>query len=94
MTFSPFVGIPSLCCSTLVHLAKNPQVVEKLHQELKQAELLESDASLTMDNLKELPYLTQVWKEIIRIAAPFGGGFRRVTKTFELEVKNHNCVIN
>lgn len=46
----------------------------------------ESGCGLTPDVLSQLPYLDQTWKEVGRIAPPFGGCFRQVIKTFELEV--------
>ena len=73
----------------LTLLAKHPPVIDKLLQELSNADLLESTAgetTLTSNVLKDLPYLDMVWKEITRISPPFGGGFRKVIKTFELEV--------
>ncbi|XP_067938908.1 cytochrome P450 26A1-like [Watersipora subatra] len=83
--FSALNGLPSLCCSTLVHLAQYPKVVSRLVEELEDSDLMQSDQCLSLDDLKGLPYLEQVWKEITRSSPPFGGGFREVIKTFELE---------
>lgn len=75
-----------MCCSALVHLSQNPLVVSEILQEVSNTDLTESDI-LTPDVMSKLPYLEQVWKELTRIAPPFGGGFRQVIKTFELEVR-------
>lgn len=83
-----FTGFPSLFCSILALLAKHPDVIEKLLQELSNADLLESEqTNITADVLKDLPYLDMVWKELTRLSPPFGGGFRKVIKTFEMEVR-------
>lgn len=75
----------SLCCSTFLELAKNPEVAEKIAAELQKSGLLQS-GHLTPERLSQLPYLQRVCKELLRFAPPYGGGFRQVLKTFELEV--------
>jgi len=75
----------SLCCSTFLELAKHPEVTDKLAQELEKANLLQGQGLSTSD-LTTLPYLQKVCKELLRYAPPYGGGFRHVLKTFELEV--------
>lgn len=76
----------SLCCSTFLELARNPEVTEKMAKELQNANLLEG-GQLTPDAMSQLPFLQQICKELLRFAPPYGGGFRQVLKTFELEVR-------
>lgn len=75
----------SLCCSTFIELARHPEVTDKMAAELEKAQLLQG-GDLTTEKLAKLPYLQQVCKELLRFAPPYGGGFRQVLKTFELEV--------
>lgn len=85
MLFSAFHGMSSLCCSTFLELARNPEVVEKVAEELNKAGLLQG-GQLTSEKLSQLSYVQNVCKELLRFAPPYGGGFRHVLKTFELEV--------
>ncbi|XP_077992862.1 cytochrome P450 26A1-like [Glandiceps talaboti] len=71
----------------LLHLAENPDVVEKIRKELKHNELLEDDQQLTLETISKLKYVSSVVKEVLRISPPVGAGFRKVIKTFELEGK-------
>jgi len=75
--------MPSLCCSALVALSKHPDITRRLLDELEPIQ----NSPLTPDVLSSLSFLQCVWKEVTRIAPPFGGGFREVLKTFELEVR-------
>lgn len=62
----------------MVHfLAANPEVRLRAVQELEAVDAGEGDP--------DLPYLTAVIKEVLRIHPPVGGGFRVALKTFELE---------
>jgi len=75
----------SLCCSTFIELARHPEVTEKIVTELDKSDLMQGN--LPLDKLATMPYLQQVCKELLRFAPPYGGGFRQVLKTFELEVR-------
>jgi retinoid hydroxylase len=68
-------AIASFCLLT----AQNPDVIAKLRQEQVK---LSTNSSLTLDNLKEMTYLEQVIKEVMRIIPPVGGGFREVVASF------------
>jgi retinoid hydroxylase len=69
-------AIASFCLLT----AQNPDVMAKSRQE--QAKFL-SNSHLTLDTLKEMTYLEQVIKEVMRIIPPVGGGFREVIESFD-----------
>ena len=76
----------SLCCSTFIELARHPEVADKMATELENVNLLQG-GDLKLEQITKLPYLQQICKELLRYAPPYGGGFRQVLKTFELEVR-------
>lgn len=77
----------SAACSMILHLAKNPDVVENVTHELAAHGLLRQDAlSLDLVVLNKLTYTSNVVKEVLRILPPVGAGFRKALKTFEIEV--------
>ncbi|KAL4251988.1 cytochrome P450 family protein [Abortiporus biennis] len=65
-------------CAITYHLAHNPKVQAKLHQELDDALGNEDDAVATFDQVKKLPYLEAVINEALRIHSPSGIGLPRV----------------
>ncbi|MGL6343427.1 MAG: cytochrome P450, partial [Waterburya sp.] len=69
-------AIASFCLLT----AQHPEVLEKLREE--QASL-KITGTPTLEDLKNMIYLEQVIKEVMRIIPPVGGGFREVIETFE-----------
>ncbi|XP_070540116.1 cytochrome P450 26B1-like [Ptychodera flava] len=68
----------------LLYLAKHPDVLEKVRQELEEHDLENNVAPLTLEAVTKLKYVHCVVKEVLRISPPIGAGFRRVIKTFEL----------
>jgi cytochrome P450 len=56
-------------------LAQNPEVLQRCREEQRGAAL---DAPLTLEGMRELPYLYQVLHEALRLMPP-AGGVRRVT---------------
>jgi cytochrome P450 len=69
-------AIASFCLLT----AQHPEVLQCLQQEQQQ---LSSSTSLTPEDLKQMTYLEQVLKEVLRLIPPVGGGFREAIKSFE-----------
>ncbi len=69
-------SLSSLC----LLLAQHPQVIAKLREE---QEKVGFTGSLNMDLLKEMTYLEQTIKEVLRLVPPVGGGFRRVVQNCE-----------
>jgi cytochrome P450 len=61
-------------------LAQHPDVLEKARLEQKQIQLTEP---LTFEQLKSMPYLDQVLKEVLRFVPSVGGAFREVVETCE-----------
>jgi retinoid hydroxylase len=71
-------AIASFCLLT----AQNPEVLDRLRSEQKQLSL---SSPLTLEQLKQMTYLEQVLKEVLRVVPPVGGGFRKVIETFEFK---------
>lgn len=69
-------AIASFCLLT----AQHPEVLAKLKAE-QQAFLAEP--SFTLDHLRQMTYLEQVLREVLRLVPPVGGGFRTVIKPCE-----------
>lgn len=69
-------AIASFCLLT----AQHPEVLQRLREEQNQLNLAES---LTLEEIKQMTYLEQVIKEVMRIIPAVGGGFREAIETFE-----------
>ena len=69
-------AISSFCLLTVQY----PEVLQKLRAEQQR---LSPTSPLTLDSFKQMTYLEQVIKEVMRLVPPVGGGFREVIKTFE-----------
>ncbi|KAF3854108.1 hypothetical protein F7725_014796, partial [Dissostichus mawsoni] len=75
----------STATSLVMFLGLNPEVVDKLKQELMEKEEQGIDLhSLDLESLEQLKYTGCVIKETLRINPPVPGGFRVALKTFEL----------
>ncbi|GAB4227341.1 MAG: cytochrome P450 [Stanieria sp.] len=71
-------AIASFCLLT----AQHPEVLQRLREEQQQLSLA---SPLTLENLKQMTYLEQVIKEVMRMIPPVGGGFREVIESFEFQ---------
>lgn len=69
-------AIASFCLLTAQHL----DVLEKLRQE---QDRLNITGTPTLEDLKQMTYLEQVIKEVMRLIPPVGGGFREAVASFE-----------
>jgi retinoid hydroxylase len=69
-------AIASFCLLTVQH----PEVLAKLKDEQAR---LNITATPTLEDLKQMTYLEQVLKEVMRLIPPVGGGFRSAIATFE-----------
>ncbi|KAG9267616.1 cytochrome P450 26A1 [Astyanax mexicanus] len=77
----------STATSLVMFLGLNPEVVERIRDELKEQDIssLHSPGkALNMEILEQLKYTGCVLKETLRINPPVPGGFRVALKTFEL----------
>ncbi|MBI4782133.1 MAG: cytochrome P450 [Oscillatoriophycideae cyanobacterium NC_groundwater_1537_Pr4_S-0.65um_50_18] len=64
-------AIASFCLLT----AQHPQVMAKIRAEQRQF----AAQPLTLEHLRQMTYLEQVLREVLRLIPPVGGGFRKVT---------------
>ena len=69
-------ALTSFCLLT----AQYPETKEHIRRELNQ---IGAPELLTLDNLKNMPYLERVFKEVLRLIPPVIGGFRKVIKDCE-----------
>ncbi|RZM82925.1 cytochrome P450 [Leptolyngbya iicbica] len=80
LLFAGHETLTSAIASYCLLIAQNPTVWDKLRAE--QAAFAE--APLTLETLKQMTYLDQVLREVLRLVPPVGGGFRTVLQTCEL----------
>ena len=69
-------AIASFCLLT----AQYPDVMAKLREEQTKLSLT---SPLSLEDIKQMTYLEQVIKEVMRVIPPVGGGFRKAIKSFE-----------
>ncbi|XP_075890949.1 cytochrome P450 26A1 [Nelusetta ayraudi] len=75
----------STATSLIMFLGLNPQVVDRLRQELMDKVEQGLDLqSLNIESLEQMKYTSCVIKETLRMNPPVPGGFRVALKTFEL----------
>jgi retinoid hydroxylase len=70
----------SLIASLCLALAQHPEILARARAE--QAEI-GTETPITIDSLKQMTYLDRVLREVERMYAPIGGGFRGVVTEFE-----------
>lgn len=71
-------AIASFCLLT----AQHPEVLTRLRLEQDQLKITETP---TLEDLKQMTYLEQVIKEVMRLIPPVGGGFRSAITSFEFD---------
>ncbi len=80
LLFAGHETLTSAIASFCLLVAQHPHVLAELRAEQTACD----PASLiTLDTLKQMPYLEQVLQEVLRLIPPVGGGFRKVLKTCE-----------
>jgi cytochrome P450 len=80
LLFAGHETLTSAIASFCLLMAQHPQIFERVRQEQQQ---FSWDAPLTLEQLKQMSYLEQVLKEVLRLIPPVGGGFREVLQTCE-----------
>ena len=70
----------SMLTSFCMALAQHPEIREKMR-----AEQDALGGKITLESLRSMTYLDQVFKEVERMYAPVSGGFRGVIKSFEFD---------
>ncbi|MEL4894312.1 cytochrome P450 [Crocosphaera sp. Alani8] len=82
LLFAGHETLTSAMSSFVLLMAQHPDILDKVR---KEQEKLNNTDSLTPEKIKEMTYLEQVLKEVLRLIPPVGGGFRKVIKEFEFE---------
>ncbi|MBE9128244.1 MULTISPECIES: cytochrome P450 [unclassified Coleofasciculus] len=72
----------SMLTSLAMALAQHPDVLAKARAEQQQ---FATEGAITFEQLKQMPYLEQILREVERLYPPIAGGFRGVVKSFEYQ---------
>lgn len=78
LLFAGHETLTSAIASFCLLVAQHPEVMKRLRQEQQELAL----ASLSFEDIKQMTYLEQVLKEVMRLIPPVGGGFRKVIESF------------
>jgi retinoid hydroxylase len=79
LLFAGHETLTSSLCTFVHQTALHPQILGQLRAE--QARF--KNQPTTLDQLREMPYLAQVMREVLRFTPPVGGVFRKILKTCE-----------
>lgn len=80
LLFAGHETLTSAIASFCLLLAQHPDVMAKVRAEQQQFSATEP---LNLEQLKQMTYLEQVMREVLRLVPPVGGGFRQVIKACE-----------
>ncbi|MBT9313582.1 cytochrome P450 [Leptothoe kymatousa] len=80
LLFAGHETLTSAIASFCLLVAQHPHVLEALRAEQVSIGV---HTPMTLDVLRQMPYLEQVLQEVLRLIPPVGGGFRKVLKTCE-----------
>ena len=80
MLFAGHETTTSMLSSFCLALAEHPDVLERARKEQK---ALGDKENISLEDLRNMPYLEQILKEVERLYPPVGGGFRGVVKSFD-----------
>lgn len=80
LLFAGHETLTSAIASMCLLLAQHPEVFAAVRAEQQQ---LSREQPLTLEQLKQMTYLEQVLKEVLRVLPPVGGGFREVIQECE-----------
>jgi retinoid hydroxylase len=81
LLFAGHETLTSSLCTFLLQTALHPDTMERLR--LEQTTL--RDQPVTLELLRQMPYLEQVMREVLRFTPPVGGVFRKILKTCEYQ---------
>jgi retinoid hydroxylase len=79
LLFAGHETLTSALASLCLLLAQHPAVLARAREEQRSL----GDQPLDFELLKQMPYLDQILKEVLRVVPPVGGGFRSVLKDCE-----------
>ncbi len=80
LLFAGHETLTSAIASFCLLITQHPDVLTRAREEQKQ---FSSTEPLTTESLKQMTYLEQVLKEVLRLIPPVGGGFRQVIQDCE-----------
>lgn len=80
LLFAGHESLTSAIASFCLFVAQHPNVLERIRAEQVP---FQNRKTLTLEDLKQMEYLDQVLKEVLRVMPPAGGGFREVIQTCE-----------
>lgn len=81
LLFAGHETLTSAIASFCLYMAQYPAVLEQIRAEQTS---FQNRETLTLEDLKQMDYLDQVLKEVLRVMPPVGGGFRAVIQTCEI----------
>ncbi len=81
LLFAGHETLTSALTSFCLLMAQDPDIRAKAEAEQNSL----TDKTLTLETLKQMTYLEQILKEVLRLVPPVGGGFRQVLQTCEFD---------
>lgn len=78
--------------SILMFLGRQPEVLQRVREELDAEGLLDcpdEELDLSLNKICKLKYLYSVVREVLRVTSPVGAGYRKALRTFEVGVNNY-----
>jgi cytochrome P450 len=82
LLFAGHETLTSALASFCLLIAQHPDVLARIRQE---QEKFDDSIPLTSEQLKQMTYLEQVLKEVLRLIPPVGGGFREVIEDCQFQ---------
>ncbi|XP_022096633.1 cytochrome P450 26A1-like [Acanthaster planci] len=82
-----YASTASAACSIIRQLHDNKHVLIKVRRELKDHNMTQPGSPLTLQDMNQLKYVSNVIKETMRMSPPIGAAFRKALRTFELDGK-------
>ena len=90
MLFGSNETTASVLCALVIRLSQNPDIVQRVRQEMARYSAEQGNSGnggkLTYDGLKQMIYVNDVLKEVLRLNPPVAAGFRKAVKDFEIGV--------
>ena len=82
LLFAGHETLTSALASFCLLMCQHPDALEKIRQEQQK---FDDSVPLTTEELKQMNYLEQVLKEVLRLIPPVGGGFRQVIEDCQFQ---------
>jgi len=82
LLFAGHETLVSSLVSFCLSVGQNPQICDRIKQEQNK---FSNNKTYSLEDLKEMVYLEQVLKEVLRFIPPVGGGFRETIETCEFK---------